>query len=119
MLAIQIGRHYVLISTATQYDIFTATKSGAGLATNGVVWPVATCTLVNLNSPTEPNTISIAVNDGTGTTYASRIKNHFSINFDTPYANANPGNTFIATFFGSGSVDPATGLTTATTENWC
>lgn len=106
-------------ATAGQYDIFTATNDGTGLTTSGTVWAVATCILVNANTPTEPNTISIAVNDGTGTTYASRIKNHFSINFDTPYANANPGNTFIATFFTSGTVDPATGLTWATTENWC
>lgn len=106
-------------ATAGQYDIFTASVDGTGLTTNGVVWPVATCALVNTNTPSEPNTISIAVNDGTGTTYASRIKNHFSINFDTPYANANQGNTFIATFFTSGTVDTATGLTWATTENWC
>lgn len=106
-------------ATAGQYDIFTATRDGTGLTTNGEVWPVATCTLVNLNSPTQPNTMSIELNDGTTTSYASRIKNHFSINFDTPYENANPGNTFIATFFTSGTVDDATGLTWATTENWC
>lgn len=105
-------------ATAGLYDIFTATRDGTGLTTDGVVWPIAVCTLVNVDAPTEPNTMSIGVNDGTGTTYASRIKNHFSINFATPYANANPGDTFIATFFTSGTVDPATGLTWATTTNW-
>ena len=105
--------------TAGQYDIFTASASGHGLATNGTAWPVGTCLLINDGTPTDPNTMSIAVNNGTGTTYASRIKNHFSINFATPYANANDGDTFIATFFDNGTVDAATGLTTATTENWC
>jgi hypothetical protein len=105
--------------TAGQYDIFTASKSGHGLGTNGVVWAVGTCLLVDSATPSAPNTMSIGVNDGSGTTYASRIKNHFSINFNTPYANANPGDTYVATFFTRGSVDPATGLTTATTENWC
>jgi hypothetical protein len=63
--------------------------------------------------------MSIIVNDGSGNTNASRIKNHFSINFNEPYAGANPGDTYIATFFDNGTVDDATGLTTATTENWC
>ena len=113
-------------ATAAQYDIFTALKDGTGLTTNGTVWPVATCVLVNLNSPTEPNTMSVAIFDDGSTYYASRLKNKFSTNFATPYANANPGVTFSATFFNdNGNTLPnpsATGdlvYTLVGTENWC
>lgn len=112
--------------TAAQYDIFTALKDGTGLTTNGYVWPVATCLLVNLNSPTEPNTMSVAIYDDGDTYYASRLKNKFSTNFDEPYANTVPGVTFSATFFndnGNTIPDPAAAndlvYTLVGTENWC
>jgi hypothetical protein len=112
--------------TAGQYDIFTASKDGTGLTTNGEVYPVATCLLVDLNSPTEPNTMSVAIFDDGDTYYARRLKNKFSTNFATPYANANPGVTFSATFFNdSGNTIPdpsAPGdlvYTLVGTENWC
>lgn len=113
-------------ATAAQYDIFTALKDGTGLATNGTVYPVATCVLVDLNTPTEPNTMSVAIYDNGDTYYARRLKNKFSTNFATPYANCNPGVTYSATFFndnGNTLPDPAaTGdlvYTLAGTENWC
>lgn len=101
-------------------DIFTALKSGAGLATGGTVVPVSTCVLVNQTTPTAPNTMSVYINDD-GTIYnASRLKDHFSTNFATPYANCNPGTEFIATFFNnSGDIDPASGKAYTSTENWC
>ncbi len=112
--------------TAGQYDIFTATRDGTGLTTNGVVWPVATCLLVNLNSPTQPNTMSVSISDDGNTYYASRLKNKFSTNFATPYSNCNPGVTFSATFFndsGNTIPDPAAAndlvYTLVGTENWC
>lgn len=112
--------------TAGQYDIFTAIKDGTGLTTNGVVYPVATCLLVNLNSPTQPNTMSVAIFDDGNTYYASRLKNKFSTNFATPIANCNPGVTFSATFFndsGNTIPDPAASgdlvYTLVGTENWC
>jgi hypothetical protein len=112
--------------TAAQYDIFTASKDGTGLTTTGAVYPVATCLLVDLNSPTEPNTMSVAIFDDGDTYYARRLKNKFSTNFATPYANANPGVTFSATFFNdSGNTIPdpsAPGdlvYTLVGTENWC
>lgn len=112
--------------TAAQYDIFTASKDGTGLTTNGEVYPVATCLLVDLNSPTEPNTMSVAIFDDGDTYYARRLKNKFSTNFATPYANANPGVTFSATFFndsGNTLPDPSAPgdrvYTLVGTENWC
>ena len=112
--------------TAAQYDIFTALKAGTGLTTTGTVYAVATCLLVNLNSPTEPNTMSVQINDDGSTYYASRLKNKFSTNFATPYANCNPGVTFSATFFNdNGNTLPnpsASGdlvYTLVATENWC
>ena len=113
-------------ATATQDDIFTALKDGTGLTTTGEVYAVATCVLVDLNSPTEPNTISVQINDDGSTYYASRLKNKFSTNFATPYANCNPGVTFSATFFndsGNTLPDPSASgdlvYTLVGTENWC
>lgn len=113
-------------ATAGLYDIFTATANGTGLTTGGGVWPVAICLLVNEATPFEPNTMSVAIFDDGSTYYASRLKNKFSTNFATPYANCNPGVTFSATFFNdSGNVLPdpsATGdlvYTVVGTENWC
>ncbi len=112
--------------TAGQYDIFTATRDGTGLTTDGYVYPVATCLLVNLNSPTEPNTMSVSISDDGNTYYASRLKNKFSTNFATPFANCNPGVTFSATFFndsGNTLPDPSAPgdlvYTLVGTENWC
>jgi len=112
--------------TAGQYDIFTASRDGTGLTTNGEVYPVSTCLLVDLNSPTEPNTMSVAIYDDGDTYYAQRLKNKFSTNFATPFTNANPGVTYSATFFNdNGNTLPnpsAPGdlvYTLAGTENWC
>jgi hypothetical protein len=112
--------------TAAQDDIFTALKAGTGLTTTGEVYAVATCLLVNLNSPTEPNTMSVQIDDDGSTYYASRLKNKFSTNFATPYANCNPGVTFSATFFNdNGNTLPnpsASGdlvYTLVGTEAWC
>jgi hypothetical protein len=112
--------------TAGLYDIFTATKDGTGLTTNGFVWPVATCLLVNLNSPTQPNTMSVSIFNNGDTSYAQRLKNKFSTNFATPFSNCNPGVTFSATFFndnGNTIPDPAAVndrvYTLVGTENWC
>jgi len=113
-------------ATAAQYDIFTATVSGHGLATNGVVYNVGTCLLVDETTPLQPNTMSVEIYNDGDTYNASRLKNKFSTNFDEPYANANPGVTYSATFFNnSGNTLPnpsAAGdlvYTEVGTENWC
>jgi hypothetical protein len=112
--------------TAGQYDIFTASADGTGLATDGVVWAVGTCLLVDDATPSDPNTMSVEIYDDGDTYYASRLKNKFSTNFDEPYANCNPGVTYSATFFndnGNTIPDPAATndlvYTLAGTENWC
>ena len=112
---------------AGQYKIFTATADGTGLATNGTVWPIAVCTLVNEADPTNtPNTMSIAINDDGSTYYASRIKNKFVLDFTDNGTDENPGTAYSATFFndsGNTLPNPATSndrvYTLVGIENWC
>lgn len=112
---------------AGQYKIFTATADGTGLTTNGTVWPIAVCTLVNEADPTNtPNTMSIAINDNGSTYYASRIKNKFVLDFTDNGTDENPGTAYSATFFndsGNTLPDPATSndrvYTLVGIENWC
>lgn len=108
------------------YKIFTATASGAGLTTNGVVWPVSTCVLVDDGSPTDINTMSVAIYDDGNTYYASRIKNKFVLDFTDNGTDENPGTAYSATFFNDGGntiPDPATDndrvYTLVGVENWC
>jgi len=102
-------------------DIFTATANGTGLTTSGTVNAAGTCILANPDvSDLTLGQMSIQLYTDAGTVYASRIKDHWSMDFENLYTNANPGNTYIATIFTtSGTPDPATGFTTAGTENWC
>jgi hypothetical protein len=108
---------------ATHGDIFTAMTNGTGLTTNGTVWAVGICILVNESAPAEPNTMSITQSQGTET--VSRIKNKYATDFSTPYANCNPGTVFSATFGSNGATlpNPATSndfvYTTSEIENWC
>ena len=113
-------------ATAGQYDIFTALKSGHDLTTGGTCYPVGTCLLVDDSNPTDINTMSVEIYDDGDTYYASRLKNKFSTNFQTPYDNCNEGVTYSATFFnnnGNTLPNPAAPndlvYTEAGTENWC
>lgn len=113
--------------TAGLYDIFTASTDGTGLGTGGGVWAIATCLLVDDNSPTGINEMSVEIYDDGDTYYAQRLKNKFSTNFDTPFGDeCNPGYTYSATFFndnGNTIPDPSAPgdlvYTLAGTENWC
>lgn len=101
-------------------EVFTASKDGTGLATNGTVVPAGTCFLTNAAAPASFEQVSLSVVTAGGTVYASRIKNHWVLDFSTPYANANPGEVYIATYAGSTSAqDPATGYYQAQVEYWC
>lgn len=106
---------------AVEGDIFTATVNGTGLTTTGTVNVAGTCILANADAADLTlGEMSIQLYTDAGTVYASRIKDHWSMDFEDLYTNANPGNTYIATIFTtSGTPDPATGFTTAGTENWC
>ena len=108
-------------------DVFTALKSGHGLSTNGTAYPVSTCVLVDAAAPGLPNEMSVEIYDNGDTYYASRLKNKFSTNFETPFGDTcNEGVTYSATFFnnsGNTIPDPAATndlvYTEAGTENWC
>lgn len=113
-------------ATAAEYDIFTATRDGTGLATNGTVYAVGQCLLINDSTPSDINTMSVRIFDDGNQYNASRLKNKFSTDFSTPYANTVPGTTYSATFFNdSGNTIPnpsARGdlvYTLVGTENWC
>lgn len=105
---------------AGEYDIFTALKSGAGLATNGTVWPIATCVLVDEANPTAPNTMSVSIDNNGSTVYASKIQDHFVTDFSTPFGTeCNPGTEYVATFFTNSGTDVASGKDIVSVENWC
>jgi hypothetical protein len=106
---------------ATAGVVFTATKSGHGLTTNGTVYPVGVCTLVDDSTPPGQNEMSIAVYNDGDTTYAAKITNHWVRDFDN---NSYPPNDsdvkFVATFFNdNGDDDPATGYRIVGIENFC
>ena len=100
-------------------EVFTASASGTGLGSNGTVVPAGTCILTNAAAPASYGQVAISVVTDGGTVYASRIKNHWVLDFTTN-TGANPGAVYIATFNGSTSAqDPATGYYQGQVENWC
>lgn len=97
--------------------VFTATANGVGLSTNGVVQPVAICTLVDDATPA-PGEMRIAVYNDGSTTNAMELTNHWVRDFDN--ANIETGTHYVATIFNDGgNVDPATGYTIVGIENFC
>lgn len=63
--------------------IFTAKVSGAGLSTNGTVYPVGVCTLTEAaQADLVRRQMSVVVDKASGTdTYASSVANHFVVDF--------------------------------------
>lgn len=108
---------------ATVGKIFTATASGAGLSTNGVVYPVSVCTLTNAaEASLTRNQVSIVVDKASGSdTYASSVTDHFVLDFTAASGvNDNAGAKYIASYDGkTDTTDAATGLTTVDLEYWC
>jgi hypothetical protein len=106
---------------ATEGVVFTATASGSGLTTDGVVYPVGVCTLTDSSDPAGPNQVSVAVYNDGDTTYATKITNHWVRDFDNTVTPEDGTNTkFVATFFNDGgNVDTATGYTLVGINNWC
>lgn len=106
---------------ATEGVVFTATTSGYGLGTNGVVYPVGVCTLTDSAAPAGPNQVSVAVYNDGDTTYATKITNHWVRDFENNVTPEDGTNTkFVATFFNdSGNDDPATGYRLVGINNWC
>jgi len=115
--------------TAVVGDIFTATASGAGLTTNGVVNLVGQCVLKKqaIGSLTVGNmSITMSVGDSAAT-YISKLTNKFAQDFNggETGGNANTGNvwnpdqvvndiTYAANFFEDGELFAKSGADTAT-----
>lgn len=102
--------------------IFTATVSGAGLATNGVVYAVGVCTLTEAaQADLTRNQMSVSLDKASGTdTYASAVTNHFVLDFTDNGSDENTGAKYIASYDGkTDTPDAATGLTTVDLEYWC
>lgn len=65
-------------------DVFTATKSGAGLTTNGVVYIAGVCTLVNDSTP-PVGFMSISLEYGDSTSVnISKLTNKFALDYASP-----------------------------------
>lgn len=70
-------------ATAAVGKIFTATKNGTGLTTNGVVNRVGVCTLANIaNSSLTSNTMTVTCTFANSSTFkAATLSNHFVTSF--------------------------------------
>ncbi len=105
---------------AANGKIFTATADGTGLTTDGVVYAVGICTLVEeAESDLIRNQMSIGLTKGDSSTeYASSLTNHFAVDFTDNGTDENAGTKYIATFFGENSTpDDATGLEYVAVQN--
>lgn len=102
--------------------IFTASKNGVGLTTDGRVYPIGVCTLVNVaDASLTRNQMNINLNFETGSDkFASSITDHFAVDFTNNGTDENLGTKYIATFDGaSDTPDDATGLIYTAVDNYC
>lgn len=100
--------------------IFTASVDGAGLATNGQVYALGVCTLVEAASAAlVRNQMSLALTKGdVSTEYAASLTNHFTVDFTDNGTDENAGTKYIATFLGANSTpDEATDLEFVSVQN--
>ena len=102
--------------------IFTASINGVGLTTNGYVYPVGVCTLVNVaDASLTRNQMNLNLNFAVGSDkFASSFTNHFALDFTDNGNDENLGTKYIATLDGaSDTPDPATGLKATSVDNYC
>lgn len=102
--------------------IFTASINGVGLTTNGYVYPVGVCTLVNVaDASLTRNQMNLNLNFAVGSDkFASSFTNHFALDFTDNGNDENLGTKYIATLNGaSDTPDPATGLKATSVDNYC
>lgn len=100
--------------------IFTASVDGAGLSTDGVVYAVGVCTLVEeAQSDLTRNQMSISLTKGDSSTeYAATLTNHFAVDFTDNGSDENAGTKYIATLLGANSTaDDATDLEFVSVQN--
>ena len=102
--------------------IFTASVNGVGLATNGTVYPIGICTLVNVaDASLTRNEMNINLNKASGPdVFAASVTDHFAVDFTDNGTDENAGTKYIATFDGaSNTPDDATGLIYVAVDNYC
>lgn len=87
---------------AAEGDVFTATKSGAGLTTTGQVNQCGVCVLVNLASPSSDNTMSVTATKANSTTFRlAKISTSFGLDFS--------GDGYVLSFNTAAAADPNNG----------
>ena len=103
--------------------IFTATADGLGLGTNGYVWAVGVCTLVNdaqANLTKNQMTLDIDKDAPETDVYASTVTNKFALDFTDNGSDQNDGTKFLASFDAkTNTPDPASGLITVDFDYAC
>jgi hypothetical protein len=102
--------------------VFTATINGVGLTTNGTVYPIGICTLVNTaDASLTRNQMNLNLNFASDPdAFAASVTNHFAVDFTDNGVDENPGTKYIATLGGaSDTPDPATGLIYVEVDNYC
>jgi hypothetical protein len=104
-------------TNASNGKIFTATASGVGLATDGTVYAVGTCVLVD-GGTLGLNEMKIEIYNDGETTNAMSLTNRWTRDFDN--SNIETGTKYLASVQNdNGEVDPATGYTIVQVDNWC
>lgn len=93
---------YFGVQNAANGMVFTATVDGTGLATNGVVNLVGTCTLVDkANGSLAANEASVTVTFANAATVrVSTVSNHFVVDFN--------GNKYLAAYAADNTTTPET-----------
>lgn len=102
--------------------IFTASTSNPSLTTDGYVYPIGVCTLVNVaDASLTRGQMNINLNKASGPdVFAAYVTDHFAVDFTDNGTDENPGTKYIATLDGaSDTPDAATGLISVAVDNYC